>query len=75
MNNGMLPKKKYTGILTKKPDGLVYYQNKVVAFIEYKLPEELSTDRQIEAAIKQEIDVAKLYVRFLLLLMVRNHFG
>ncbi len=59
MNNGMLPKKKYTGILTKKPDGLVYYQNKVVAFIEYKLPEELSTDRQIEAAIKQEIDVAK----------------
>lgn len=60
MNNGLIPKKRYTGVLNKKPDGLVFYQNKAIAFVEYKLPEELSTDKQINSAITQEIDVAKL---------------
>lgn len=44
----------------KKPDVLIVDSSrKVVAYIECKKPEEFDTDKKIEAAIKQEIDVAK----------------
>lgn len=44
----------------KKPDVLVIDSSrKVVAYIECKKPDEFNTDKKIEAAIKQEIHVAK----------------
>ncbi len=44
----------------KKPDVLIIDTSKrVVAYIECKLPEEFNSDKQIEAAINQEIAVAK----------------
>lgn len=46
-------------LLAKKPDGLVIYQSKVIAVVEYKQPSMLKTEKQIVAAIKQEIEVAK----------------
>jgi type I restriction enzyme M protein len=67
VKHGLLPKRKYTGVTNKKPDGLVFYQNSVVAFVEYKLPEELSTDRMVAAAISQEIEVAKLICKIFII--------
>lgn len=44
----------------KKPDVLVVDgSRKIIAYIECKKPEEFNTDKKIEAAINQEIDVAK----------------
>ena len=44
----------------KKPDVLIVDSSrKVVAYIECKKPDEFNSDEKIEAAIKQEIDVAK----------------
>ena len=44
----------------KKPDVLIVDSSrKVVAYIECKKPDEFNSDKKIEAAIKQEIDVAK----------------
>ena len=44
----------------KKPDVLIVDgSRKTIAYIECKKPEEFNTDKKIEAAINQEIDVAK----------------
>lgn len=44
----------------KKPDVLIVDSSKkVVAYIEFKKPDEFDTDKKIQAAIKQEIDVAR----------------
>lgn len=44
----------------KKPDVLIVDgSRKAIAYIECKKPEEFNTDKKIEAAINQEIDVAK----------------
>lgn len=44
----------------KKPDALIVNSSKkVVAYIECKKPDEFDTDKKVQAAIKQEIDVAK----------------
>lgn len=51
----------------KKPDGLITLSGGVVkAVIEYKTSEELSTKVKIEKAIKQEIEVAKLLCKLLI---------
>ena len=65
-NNGLIPKRKYKGLERKKPDGLVKHQASIKAVVEYKLPEELGTEKQIEKAIKQEIDVAKALCKILI---------
>ena len=44
----------------KKPDVLIVDgSRKAIAYIERKKPEEFNTDKKIEAAINQEVDVAK----------------
>ena len=44
----------------KKPDVLIVDSSKkVIAYIECKKPEEFTTEKKIEAAINQEIDVAR----------------
>ena len=66
MENGYIPKKAYKGLLRKKPDGIVLYQNSVKAVIEYKLPEKLKTDSDVNKAIAQEIEVAKALCKILI---------
>lgn len=65
-SSGIIPKKNYGKLSNKKPDGLVIYHNSVKAVIEYKLPEKLKTDKDIEKAIKQEIQVAKSLCKILI---------
>lgn len=67
MESGLIPKKKYTGILTKKPDGLVFYQKVVKAVVEYKQPSKLRSDADIDKAIEQEINVAKQLCKILII--------
>ncbi len=51
----------------KKPDGLITLPGGIVkAVIEYKTPSELSTNRKIKKAIEQEIEVAKLLCKILI---------
>lgn len=57
VDHGIIPKKNYGALKSKKPDGLVTYQGKIKALIEYKQPKTLSSKKQIDSAIKQEIDV------------------
>jgi len=66
-NNGIIPKKNYRNVRTKKPDGLVVYHGSVKAVVEYKQPKELKTDRNITKAITQEIKVAKSLCKILIL--------
>lgn len=66
MENGYIPKKAYKGLLRKKPDGIVLYQNSVKAVIEYKSPEKLKTDSDVNKAIAQEIEVAKALCKILI---------
>ena len=66
MSNGIIPKKGYGKILRKKPDGLVAYHGKIVAVVEYKTPQELSTDRLIAKAIGQEVEVARALCKMLI---------
>ena len=58
-NNGIIPQRHYADLERKKPDGLVAYHGSIKAVVEYKQPKELSSDKAIERAIKQEIEVAK----------------
>ncbi len=66
MENGLIPKKLYAGLLRKKPDGIIFYQNSVKAVVEYKAPEKLRTDADIEKAIQQELEVAKALCKILI---------
>lgn len=51
----------------KRPDGLIVLPGgKVKAIIEYKTPEELSTERKVNKAIQQELEVAKLLCKILI---------
>ena len=65
-NNGIIPRRDYGDLEPKKPDGLVIYQSKVRAVVEYKQPRELKTEDDIKAAIGQEIDVAKALCKILI---------
>ena len=51
----------------KKPDGLIVLPGGIVkAIVEYKLPNELTTKRQIKDAIEQELEVAKSLCKLLI---------
>lgn len=59
--------KDYAEFESKKPDALIVKKPQVIAAIEYKQPKELRRQKQIEAAIAQEIETAralgaKLYI-------------
>src|SRR5437868_9538973 len=43
----------------KKPDGIIMEYKKVIAIVEYKLPENFNTQKKKNSAISQEIEVAK----------------
>lgn len=66
-SNGIIPRKDYNTLKNKKPDGLVVYHGNIKAVVEYKQPKMLSTEKLIEKAIKQEIDVAKVLCKILIL--------
>lgn len=52
----------------KKPDGLITLSGGIVkAVIEYKTPDELSTKGKIEKAIKQELEVARILCKLLII--------
>ena len=55
----IIPKQDYAEFETKKPDALIVKKPQIVAAIEYKQPTELKTQKQIEAAIQQEIGTAR----------------
>jgi len=65
--NGIIPKKHYNKLLTKKPDGLVVYHGSIKAVVEYKQPKELKSTKDINKAITQELDVAKALCKILIL--------
>lgn len=51
----------------KKPDGLIMLSGGIVkAVIEYKTPDELSTQAKVDKAINQEIEVAKFLCKLLI---------
>ncbi len=66
VDHGIIPKKNYGVLKSKKPDGLVTYQGKIKALIEYKQPKALSSQKQIDSAIKQEVEVAKALCKILI---------
>lgn len=60
IKTGKLKKMRVSKNLSKKPDVLIINKNKeVVAFMEFKMPDELNTPAKISKAIVQEISVAK----------------
>ena len=65
-NSGMIPRRDYGELETKKPDGLVMYHDQIRAVVEYKQPQYLKTDRNVTNAIAQEIDVAKALCKILI---------
>ena len=56
---GIIPMKNYGDLEAKRPDGLVLYQGRVRAVVEYKQPGELRTDSDLARAIRQEREVAQ----------------
>ena len=62
---GIIPKKNYADLEAKRPDGLVAYHGKIKAVVEYKQPKEIQTDTGIAKAIVQEIKVAKVLCKLL----------
>lgn len=65
-SSGIIPRRDYGELEAKKPDGLVIYQDRVRAVVEYKQPQHLRTDREIANAVAQEIDVAKALCKILI---------
>lgn len=66
-SNGLIPAKNYGRLKSKKPDGIILYHKSVKAVIEYKQPQNLSSDSDLEKAIKQEIGVAKALCKILII--------
>ena len=63
---GIIPMRDYGDLDAKKPDGLVSYQGRIRAVVEYKQPRELRTNRDVTRAITQEIDVAQALCKLLI---------
>jgi type I restriction enzyme M protein len=55
----IIKEKDYGTLARKKPDGLIVINQQVIAIIEHKKPTALVTEKQIQQAVEQEIDVAK----------------
>ena len=66
MENDLIPKRSYKGLLRKKPDGIVFFQKSVKAVVEYKAPEKLRSETDVRKAIEQELDVAKALCKILI---------
>ena len=55
----IIPDKDYDEFEAKKPDALIIKKPLVIAAIEYKVPSQLRTEKQIEKAISQELGTAQ----------------
>ncbi len=55
----IIPDRDYDEFERKKPDALIISKPIVIAAIEYKTPAQLRTEKQIAAAIAQELDTAQ----------------
>lgn len=55
----IIPNRDYDEYEKKKPDALIVKKPLVIAAIEYKQPKELRTDKQVAAAIAQELGTAQ----------------
>lgn len=74
----IIPDRDYDEYETKKPDALIVKKPLVIAAIEYKVPAQLRTDKQIEKAIEQELGTAQVLqakVKYILLLTARKVSG
>lgn len=58
-NAKIIPDRDYDEFENKKPDALIVKKPNVIAAIEYKVPKELRTEKQISAAIEQELGTAQ----------------
>lgn len=56
----IIPNRDYDEYETKKPDALIIKKPLVIAAIEYKIPAQLRTEKQIEKAIVQELGTAQI---------------
>ena len=56
----IIPDRDYAEYEKKKPDALIVKKPLVIAAIEYKQPKELRTDKQVEAAIAQQLGTAQI---------------
>lgn len=64
---GLIPKKDYGKLISKKPDGIIIHNNKVKGIVESKTPSNLNTLKKEEKAISQEIEVAKKLCKLLII--------
>lgn len=55
----IIPDKDYDEYEAKKPDAIIVKKPLVIAAIEYKVPSQLRTEKQIEKAISQELGTAR----------------
>lgn len=55
----IIPDKDYDEFEAKKPDALIVKKPLVIAAIEYKVPSQLRTEKQMEKAISQELGTAQ----------------
>lgn len=62
----IIPKRNYDKLERKKPDGLLVYHGEIRAVVEYKAPAEIRSDRAVEKAIKQELEVAKVLCKVMI---------
>lgn len=68
LRNAKIINKHDKKLMNKKPDGLIVLPGgDVKAVIEYKLPSELSTKNLVKKAIEQEIEVARLLCKLLII--------
>lgn len=75
-NAKIIPNRDYAEFESKKPDALIIQKPIVIAAIEYKAPAQLRTQKQIAAAISQELGTAQaLEARVYIVTDGKKHFG
>lgn len=55
----IIPSKDYGKFERRKPDGLITFDKNIITVIENKKPSELNSEKKLQKAIKQGLDVAK----------------
>ena len=63
---GLIPRRDYGSLKDKKPDGLLKHHDSVKAVVEYKQPQNLRTEKQVQKAIDQELEVARALCKILI---------
>lgn len=72
----IIPDRDYDEYETKKPDALIVKKPLVIAAIEYKVPAQLRTDKQIEKLLNRSLEPLRFYrQKYILLLTARKVSG